>query len=109
MEKLPIFGQNHGLTRLETSQCFDCFNFLFLQFGKGFFFLKYSQTHFPGVFFLGEKEQKNCEFFAKTMDQPFQKNSCFLESFPRIIIFSLFGMFGQPHVTTLALCNWVRS
>ena len=73
MEKLPIFGQNHGLTRLETSQCFDCFNVLFLQFGKGCFFLKYSQTHFPGVFFKDEKDLKIANFWPKLWTNPFRK------------------------------------
>ena len=30
MEKLPIFDQNHGITRFEKSQFADFFNFLFI-------------------------------------------------------------------------------
>ena len=53
MEKLPVFDQNNGRTPLEKSQVFVFFNFLFLQRGKAFFFfLEYSQTHFPGLFCL---------------------------------------------------------
>ena len=50
MEKLPIFDQNHGITRFEKSQFVDFFNFLFLKSGKDFFFLEYPQTHFHGLF-----------------------------------------------------------
>ena len=36
-EKWPILDQNHGLTPLDKSQCFDFFNFVFLSPRKVFF------------------------------------------------------------------------
>ena len=62
MEKWPIFDQNQGVTPLEKWQFFHFLNFLFNCLKKDFFVLEYRKTHFPGLYYLKNKDGKMANF-----------------------------------------------
>ena len=58
MEKMANFEPNHGLTPFKKCQFFDFLNFFFCSLEKGFFVLEYHKTHFPGLYHLKKKVEK---------------------------------------------------
>ena len=90
-EKWQFLDQNHGLTRLEKSQFFDFFNYLFLQDRQAFFSLEYRKKHFLGLYCLPKKDRKMAIFGPKPWVNPFEKISVFG-------IFELHVFIGQKRV-----------
>ena len=77
VEKWPFFDQNHGLTRLEKSQCFDFKKFLFLQPRKVIFRSRISQKTFSWPILPKRKIEKMAIFGSKLWVNPFEKMSIY--------------------------------
>ena len=61
---MAIFGQNHWLTRLKKCEFFNFLNF-FYSLERRFFILEYRQSHFPFLYCLKKKVEKNRHFWTK--------------------------------------------
>ena len=79
MEKLPIFDQNHGITRFEKSQFVDFFNFLFLKSGKDFFLSRiYILKHIFMAYFGYDKKMEKLPSFDQNCGlTPLEKSQFF--------------------------------
>ena len=71
--RFQIFDKNHGLSPSEKFLFFVLFNFLFLQCERRSAFLKYRETHIPGLFSHKYKHAKFEIFDQKHGPTPFKE------------------------------------
>ena len=64
---MVIFGQKPSVNPFKKMSIFDVLNLFFYSLETSFFVLEYRKRHFPCLYCLKQKVEKNSNFWTKTM------------------------------------------